>query len=74
MAKPLQGLRERLLEQLAENGRLVIPVGGEERQRLLLISRDENGYNETLLDYVSFVPMLSGTRLACVVVRFAKFC
>ena len=56
------GVPDALLEQLAPRGRLVIPVGGNEGQRLLLITREEDGYCETLLDHVSFVPMLSGTK------------
>ena len=58
-AAPL-GVPQALLEQLAVAGRLVIPVGGEDVQRLLLITAESGEYNEELLDYVSFVPMLAG--------------
>ena len=51
---------EKLLEQLAINGRLVIPVGQSGDQKLLLITRKEDGYQEEQLDMVSFVPMLEG--------------
>jgi protein-L-isoaspartate(D-aspartate) O-methyltransferase len=51
---------ETLLEQLAMNGRLVIPVGTAGRQQLLLITRTETGFEEQQLDMVSFVPMLEG--------------
>ena len=49
-----------LVEQLARPGRLVIPVGGPGRQRLLLIEQDAAGRLETraLFD-VQFVPLLS---------------
>ncbi len=49
-----------LMEQLALSGRLVIPVGAGHVQRLLLIERSEVGYDEHLLEHVSFVPMLAG--------------
>jgi protein-L-isoaspartate(D-aspartate) O-methyltransferase len=51
---------EALLEQLADNGRLVIPVGGRERQTLSLITRHDDGYKRRDLDPVVFVPLLSG--------------
>ena len=54
------GVPEKLLEQLAINGRLVIPVGQSGDQKLLLITRNEDGYQEEQLDMVSFVPMLEG--------------
>ncbi|HKK16657.1 MAG TPA: protein-L-isoaspartate(D-aspartate) O-methyltransferase [Gammaproteobacteria bacterium] len=54
------GVPETLLEQLADNGRLVIPVGKVGQQKLLLVTRTEDGYQEETLDMVSFVPMLEG--------------
>ena len=54
------GVPETLLEQLATNGRLVIPVGSAGTQKLLLITRTEEGFQEKELDMVSFVPMLEG--------------
>jgi len=54
------GVPPLLLEQLSENGRLVIPVGKSGEQSLLLITRTENGFAEKKLDVVSFVPMLEG--------------
>jgi protein-L-isoaspartate(D-aspartate) O-methyltransferase len=50
---------ESLLQQLAPGGRLVIPIGGES-QSLRVIDRNGNQFEETELDAVSFVPLLSG--------------
>lgn len=50
-----------LLAQLALGGRLVLPVGASE-QYLSLIERSPQGYTETRLDAVRFVPLLSGTQ------------
>lgn len=58
-AAPL-GVPKKLLEQLAVGGRLVIPVGASGRQQLLRITRTETGYDEELLNEVSFVPLLGG--------------
>ncbi len=49
-----------LLEQLALDGRLIIPVGGEGLQKLLLITRTHEAYEQEILEPVSFVPMLAG--------------
>lgn len=49
-----------LVEQLAEGGRLVLPVGTTE-QTLVLIERTPRGPRETRLSPVRFVPLLSGT-------------
>lgn len=49
-----------LLDQLAIGGRLVIPVG-EDNQQLLLIVREDTGYQYHTLEGVRFVPLLTGT-------------
>ena len=54
------GVPEALLEQLAIDGRLIIPVGKSGDQKLLLITRKEDGFEEEIIDSVSFVPMLGG--------------
>jgi protein-L-isoaspartate(D-aspartate) O-methyltransferase len=51
---------EALLKQLAPGGRLVIPVGGSGKQSLRVIVRNGSSFEETVLDDVSFVPLLSG--------------
>jgi protein-L-isoaspartate(D-aspartate) O-methyltransferase len=49
-----------LLEQLTDGGRMIIPVGPRGRQELLQIHRRGDEYEETVLDYVLFVPLLTG--------------
>lgn len=51
-----------LLDQLAIGGRMVIPVGVDGAQQLLLIVRTETGYTREVLDAVRFVPLLTGTQ------------
>jgi len=48
-----------LLEQLAEGGRLVIPVGSE-TQILKVITRSGDEYNEKQIEMVKFVPLVPG--------------
>jgi protein-L-isoaspartate(D-aspartate) O-methyltransferase len=52
---------EELLQQMAIDGRMVIPVGAEE-QVLMLIERTKDEYRQTRLEAVKFVPLLGGTR------------
>jgi protein-L-isoaspartate(D-aspartate) O-methyltransferase len=49
-----------LLEQLRVGGRLVMPVGEPGHQRLMLVIRHEQEFNEECLERASFVPMLEG--------------
>lgn len=49
-----------LLEQLADGGRLVIPVGGDEVQELRLIERQGEHFETRVLELVRFVPLLDG--------------
>ena len=53
---------EALLQQLAIGGRLVMPVGPQGVQELILLTRTEDGFDRQVLDKVSFVPMLGGTQ------------
>lgn len=50
-----------LLQQLAENGRLILPLGAA-AQQLVLIERCREGLVEKRLDAVRFVPLLSGVQ------------
>ena len=47
-----------LLEQLADAGRMLVPVGGREEQRLVLITRSGDSYDRKELDPVRFVPLV----------------
>ena len=50
-----------LLRQLAPGGRLVLPVGGQS-QYLCMVEHTAEGFVETRLDPVRFVPLLPGTQ------------
>ena len=52
-------LPTQLLEQLAPEGRLILPVGGE-RQQLMMVTATPEGYVEEVIEEVNFVPMLRG--------------
>ena len=53
---------EALIEQLDDNGRLVIPVGRtSEVQDLLLLHKTKDGIVKERLDGVSFVPLIQGS-------------
>jgi len=59
MAAAAPVLSAALREQLAVGGRMVLPVGIQE-QWLYLIERDAQGFRETKLEAVKFVPLLIG--------------
>jgi protein-L-isoaspartate(D-aspartate) O-methyltransferase len=59
MAAAAPAVPDALLEQLALGGRLVLPVGTRE-QHLVLIERSAQGFAQTALDPVRFVPLLPG--------------
>lgn len=47
-----------LLAQLAECGRMIVPVGGVENQELRLIERDHDTFRMTMLEPCRFVPLV----------------
>ncbi|MBD9362062.1 protein-L-isoaspartate(D-aspartate) O-methyltransferase [Methylomonas fluvii] len=51
---------EALLEQMAVGGVMVIPVGLEGMQELHRVTRTEHGFEDEVIERVSFVPFLSG--------------
>ncbi len=52
-------LPTQLLEQLAPDGRLILPVGGE-YQKLIMVTATPEGYVEEVIEAVNFVPMVRG--------------
>jgi len=59
MAAAATHIPQALLDQLAVGGRMVFPFGAQE-QALHLVERDEQGYRESSLEVVKFVPLLTG--------------
>lgn len=59
-----QEIPQELIAQLADGGRLVIPVGDEHEQRLTVLDRQGEEIKITDIEPVRFVPLLSGTRKA----------
>ena len=53
-------LPEKLLEQLAPGGRLIMPVGPSGRQQLVMVKRRDDHYEQVSLGAVSFVPLVKG--------------
>jgi protein-L-isoaspartate(D-aspartate) O-methyltransferase len=49
-----------LLEQLAEGGRMIIPVGREDAQQVQLIEKQNGQLHTTLRELCRFVPLVSG--------------
>ncbi len=50
---------EKLKEQLAIGGRLVIPVGSRSSQKLYVLTKEsENSFNTTIIPEFSFVPLI----------------
>jgi protein-L-isoaspartate(D-aspartate) O-methyltransferase len=49
-----------LADQLSDQGVLVLPMGDEERQVLVRVTRDGSGFEQEVLESASFVPLLGG--------------
>ena len=52
---------QKLLEQLAPGGRLIIPVGPNRAQELMQVTRHDDHFEQVSLGPVSFVPLVHGT-------------
>lgn len=59
MTAAARNIPEALVEQMAEGGRLIMPVG-ETEQYLWLLEKTSHGLQKTRLDPVRFVPLLPG--------------
>jgi protein-L-isoaspartate(D-aspartate) O-methyltransferase len=59
-AAPL-AVPDALLQQLGNNGRLIVPVGPEGAQQLVRFTRRGDHFDREVLGAVAFVPMLGGT-------------
>ncbi len=53
-------LPDKLLQQLAPGGHLVIPVGPRGRQELIRVTKQDGRYEQQSLGLVSFVPLVHG--------------
>ncbi len=51
---------EKLLQQLAPGGRLVIPIGPPGRQDLMMVTKKNDHCEQVSLEPVSFVPLVKG--------------
>ena len=61
LAAAPEDVPKKLLDQLADGGRLVMPTGAAGHQELVSITRRGDGFVRDSLLPVSFVPMLTGT-------------
>lgn len=50
---------EKLIAQLKDGARMVVPVGPSGEQRIMVITRRGDGYEQQALDAVSFVPLIT---------------
>ncbi len=53
-----ENMPEQLYDQLADGGRIVVPVGQGEEQKLVLIENTEQGLEHHTLERVKFVPLI----------------
>jgi protein-L-isoaspartate(D-aspartate) O-methyltransferase len=60
VAAAAEELPQKLLEQLAPHGRLVIPIGPTGRQELMMVTRQDDHFAQVSLGLVSFVPLVKG--------------
>jgi protein-L-isoaspartate(D-aspartate) O-methyltransferase len=51
---------EKLLQQMAQGGRMIIPVGPPGKQELMFVTRKGDRFDQVSLGAVSFVPLVPG--------------
>ena len=56
-----ENIPQSLLDQMADGGRMILPVGGE-KQALVLVTREGNNWVREVLQEVKFVPFLPGVK------------
>jgi len=61
VAAAADAIPEKLLEQLAPGGRLIIPIGPAGRQTLTMVTHQNDHYEQQSLGAVSFVPLVKGS-------------
>ena len=59
-AAPTQ-IPDYLVALLSIGGRLVMPVGSNDHQELVVIDKSETGIEKRIIEVVKFVPLVSGT-------------
>ncbi len=57
-----EGIPLALVNQLKQGGRMVLPIGADQEQILVRVTRTSDGYEKELLERVVFVPLLSGVQ------------
>ena len=57
-----EGIPLALVNQLKQGGRMVLPIGADQEQILVRVTRTNDGYEKELLERVVFVPLLSGVQ------------
>jgi len=55
-----EGIPLTLVDQLKPGGRMILPIGGQNGQALVRVTKTADGYERELLEAVHFVPMLGG--------------
>lgn len=55
-----EGIPLALVNQLKTGGRMILPIGGQDAQALVRVTKTADGYERELLEEVNFVPLLGG--------------
>ena len=55
-----EGIPRDLIKQLKVGASMVLPVGDDDKQILLRVTKTEKGYDKEFIEEVKFVPLLTG--------------